>query len=211
MPPGHTKQPRAVLYARISTTEKRQNWRAQLQELRRVAQHRGWKVVAEYHDVTSGRNSKRPGLQAALAVCRAGGAEIFAAVDVDRIARSAVHFLNLLGNLDAINVQMSCTRDPNFDTTTPTGRHAVQMRAAYAELEGRLIGQRIKESLAIKRANGVKLGAPRRYNYRHLPSVLRLRRLKPPTPWNAIANRFGGSAGGWERAVVRVQTTKAAA
>lgn len=195
------KKPRAVLYARISTTEKRQNWRAQLQELRRVADQRGWSVAAEYHDVTSGRKSDRPGLKSAVDLCRSGGAEIFASVSVDRVARSTVHFLNFLANLDAYGTRAAFTRDGAYDATTPMGQAMQENRATFAQLEARLIGERIKESLAIKKANGVKLGAPRRYDYRRLPTVIKLRRKK--VPWKEIAQRFGGTHGGWERAVVR--------
>lgn len=193
--------PRAVLYARISTSEDRQNYRQQLQALRRVAQHRGWTVVGQFHDVISGRHDKRPGLDEALAVCRAGGADIFAATAVDRIARSTINFIRFFDRLQAMKVQLACVNDAPFDTTTPEGEAALVLRAVYAQLEVKITSRRIKDALAEKRAAGVKLGAPRTYDYRKLPTVRKLRRRK--VSWPKIAQRFGGTPGGWQRAVDR--------
>ena len=45
--------------------------------------------------------------------------------------------------------------------TTPNGELMVTMLAAFAQFERRLIGQRTKDGLAAKRAEGVQLGRPR--------------------------------------------------
>lgn len=52
--------------------------------------------------------------------------------------------------------------DLGLDTSTATGRFTGQIIACVAELERSLIGQRTRESLAQKRADGVHLG--RRYS-----------------------------------------------
>jgi DNA invertase Pin-like site-specific DNA recombinase len=51
--------------------------------------------------------------------------------------------------------------DPQVDMTMPYGRAMAHMAMVFAELERELISQRIKEALAIKRLNGVRLGRPR--------------------------------------------------
>jgi DNA invertase Pin-like site-specific DNA recombinase len=51
--------------------------------------------------------------------------------------------------------------DLGVDTSTPSGEMMASVLATFAQFERRLIGQRTKDALAIKRANGVKLGRPR--------------------------------------------------
>jgi len=46
------------------------------------------------------------------------------------------------------------------ETTTPQGAAMAQVLAVFAELERRLIGERTKATLAVKDAQGVRLGRP---------------------------------------------------
>jgi DNA invertase Pin-like site-specific DNA recombinase len=194
---------RALLYARVSTADKGQDWKAQLEELRRVARQRGWKVVGNYYDAVSGAKASRPGLDLAVARCRAGEVDIFAAVSVDRVGRSVKNFLAFVDELVALGVQLACTREGQMDMTTPQGQAFMQMRAVFAELERKFIGQRIREALAVRRARGQRLGRQPTLDYSKLPQVLQLRRRRRPPSWTDISQRFGGSAGAWSRAVSR--------
>lgn len=54
-------------------------------------------------------------------------------------------------------VALNCPADPS----TPTGEAMAAMMATFAQLERRLIGERTREALAVKRAQGVRLGGPR--------------------------------------------------
>jgi hypothetical protein len=45
-------------------------------------------------------------------------------------------------------------------TSTATGEAMVNMIATFAQFERRLIGQRTREALAVKKASGVRLGRP---------------------------------------------------
>lgn len=194
---------RALLYARVSTADKGQDFTAQLQELERVAEQRGWSVVGMYHDVTSGAKAKRPGLDAAIARARGGGVDVFVAVTTDRIARSVRNLLDLVDELQACGVQLACTREGALDATTPQGRAFLQVRAVFAELERNLTSERVREGLAIRRARGVKLGRPRRLDYRKLQRAQQLRRGRAPASWSTIARELGGTPGAWSRAVSR--------
>jgi DNA invertase Pin-like site-specific DNA recombinase len=46
------------------------------------------------------------------------------------------------------------------DTSTPTGEAKANMLATFAQFERRLISQRTKEALAVKKASGVRLAHP---------------------------------------------------
>jgi DNA invertase Pin-like site-specific DNA recombinase len=51
--------------------------------------------------------------------------------------------------------------DLGVDTTTPAGEAMANVMATFAQFERRLIAQRTREALAIKRQQGVRLGRPR--------------------------------------------------
>src|SRR5438045_492422 len=46
------------------------------------------------------------------------------------------------------------------DTTTPAGEAMAHVLATFAQFERRLIGQRTREALAVKKKQGVRLGRP---------------------------------------------------
>lgn len=50
--------------------------------------------------------------------------------------------------------------DCAVDMTTPAGEAMANVLATFAQFERRLIGQRTREALAMKRAQGVRLGRP---------------------------------------------------
>ncbi len=198
-----TGQPRVLLYARVSTADKGQDYTAQFDELQRVADQRRWLVVGRHHDVTSGAKARRPGLDQALARCRAGEADIFAAVSTDRFARSVLNLLQLAATLDACGVKLAATREGALDTTTPQGRAFMQTRAVFAELERSLRAESVREGLAVRRARGVKLGRRRTIDYASIEQARALRAQPTPASWAAIAKALGGSRGAWSRALSR--------
>ena len=51
--------------------------------------------------------------------------------------------------------------DLGLDPSTPSGEFTATIIAAVAQMERRLIGQRTRDALAAKRAQGIQLGRPR--------------------------------------------------
>lgn len=196
--------PRALLYARVSTADRGQDWHAQIEELTQVARQRGWIVVGATYDVTSGAKADRPGLRAAIDRCRVGAVDIFAAVTTDRIARSVRNLLDLVEELEACGVKLAATREGALDTTTPQGRAFMQVRAVFAELERGLTAERVREGLAVRRARGQLLGRHPTGVYVNVGRARELRAAK--RSWSEIAGELGGAPGGWERAVARAAT-----
>ena len=98
--------------------------------------------------------------------------------------------------------------DAPVDTTTPAGRAMAQILSVFAELERRLIGERTKAALAVKKSQGVVLGRPRTLPDKVVDRILR-ERAKGRT-WMAIADglnadRVATAQGGlrWYPATVR--------
>ena len=94
MPPLHHH---AVAIYRVSTAEQGHSGlglEAQRASVRAFVAAQGWTLIAEYSDIASGKDDRRPGFQAALARCRQLGA-ILVAARLDRITRRA-HTLSQL-------------------------------------------------------------------------------------------------------------------
>jgi DNA invertase Pin-like site-specific DNA recombinase len=121
---------------------------------------RGWQLARIEEDVLSAKTMKRPGLQAALAACRSGEVGGVVVAKLDRLSRSVIDFGRLLAEArqDGWNI---VGLDFGLDLSTPQGKLVAQLLMSVAEWEREIIGQRTREALAVKRAQGVRLGRPR--------------------------------------------------
>jgi DNA invertase Pin-like site-specific DNA recombinase len=89
--------------------------------------------------------------------------------------------------------------DVDLDTSTPTGEFTANIRASAAQFEHRLIGQRTREALAQKRAQGIKLGRPPEID--PAPEEFIVTRRRAGLPLRAIAQELNtagvATAGGY--------------
>jgi DNA invertase Pin-like site-specific DNA recombinase len=169
---------------------------------------RGWQVVQVIEDAGySAKDLKRPGIQAALEALKRKQADALVVAKLDRLSRSMLDFPPLMERAQKQEWALVAL-DVGMDTTTPAGEMTANVTATFAQFERRLIGQRTREALAAKRAQGVRLGRPRRTPDRVLRRIVRER--KKGTSLAAIAdklNRDGEptSQGGkqWYPATVR--------
>lgn len=133
----------------------------QIDELRLVAEQRGWNVVSErVDDGVSGSATSRPGLDALLREVQAGKVDVVLVWKLDRLARSLQHLLVLMDTLTSSGVAFASIRDAGIDTTTPTGRLLLQLLGAFAEFEKALIRERVQAGVDRARAKGKHLGRP---------------------------------------------------
>ena len=154
-----SRPPRVALYARTST-ERDQRPDLQLDELRRVAEQRGWAVVGEYVDAGySGSKDRRPELDRLISEVHCGCVDVVAVWRFDRFARSARHLVLALEEFRARNVDFVSLHD-GIDTSTPAGRFTFHVIAAVAELERELIRERTRAGLAAARRRGARIGRP---------------------------------------------------
>ena len=151
-------------YVRVSTDEQRRSaagLEAQRQAIFRECQRRGWELVEVVEDAGySARDLRRPGVQAAIAELARGKADALVVAKLDRLSRSMIDFTALMAKAQKQGwalVALDCA----VDTTTPAGEAMANVLATFAQFERRLIGQRTREALAAKRAQGVRLGRPR--------------------------------------------------
>jgi DNA invertase Pin-like site-specific DNA recombinase len=173
-------KPKVVFYRRVSTRDQGQSGLglgAQLSALQREAQHRGWKVVSDCHDVASGRSTNgRHGLSTALRMLERREADVLAVAKLDRLARSTVHFGQLL-KIAQRQGWAVVALDLGVDTTTSNGRLVARILMDVAEWESERIGDRTRESMAeAKEKYGATFGNPSPLDPKTLRMIKRLRK-----------------------------------
>ena len=151
---------RVVGYIRVSTDEQAASgagMEAQRAAIRAECSRRGWVLARIEEDALSGRSMKRPGLHAALEACRKGEVGGIVVAKVDRLSRSIVDFAGVLEDARRRGFNVVAL-DLGLDLSTPQGELVGNVIASVAQWERRIIGQRTKDALAVKRAEGVQLG-----------------------------------------------------
>jgi DNA invertase Pin-like site-specific DNA recombinase len=148
----------------VSTDEQRGSGAgltAQRQAIARECEHRGWHLVDVIEDAGfSAKDLNRPGVRIALDLLREGGADALVVAKLDRLSRSMLDFASIMAAAQKQGWAMVAL-DCAVDTTTPAGEAMANVLATFAQFERRLISQRTKDALAIKKAQGVRLGRPR--------------------------------------------------
>ena len=123
---------------------------------------RGWDLTEVYEDAgASGKSlNNRPELARALEAVRGHQATALIVAKLDRLSRSLLDFAALMEDARTGGWSLVIL-DLGVDTTTPSGEMIANVMATFAQFERRLIGQRTKDALAVKKGQGVKLGRPR--------------------------------------------------
>ena len=144
---------KTVHYYRVSTKQQGRSGlglEAQRKTVEAYCASRNANMLAEFTEVESGKNSKRPQLKAAMDYCKLTGATLVVA-KVDRLSRNAA-FLNSL--MDS-GLSVAFADMPNAD------RLVIGIMAQLAQWETEQISKRTKDALAATKARGTKLGGNR--------------------------------------------------
>jgi DNA invertase Pin-like site-specific DNA recombinase len=151
-------------YVRVSTSEQADSGaglEVQRQAIVAECARRGWQLLEIVEDAGySAKSLKRPGVQSALAQLKGGEAEALVTAKLDRLSRSMADFAGLMADSQKQGWAVVCL-DLGVDTSTPAGEAMANVLATFAQFERRLIGQRTKDAMAVKRSEGVRVGRPR--------------------------------------------------
>lgn len=151
-----------VGYIRVSTDEQGVSGlglAAQRSAIEAEVERRGWRLVAIHEDTLSGKTLNRPGVAAAISAVERGEAAALIVAKLDRLSRSLVDFAGLMARAQAAGWNLVAL-DLGIDLSTAAGEFMAAVMASAAQWERRIIGQRTKDALAVKRASGVRLGRP---------------------------------------------------
>jgi len=168
-----------VGYVRVSTDEQAESGlglEAQRAAIEGECTRRGWDLVEVFQDAgASGKSlNGRPALKRALEAVSGGEADALVVAKLDRLSRSLLDFAGLMEDARKGGWALVIL-DLGVDTTTPSGEMVANVMATFAQFERRLIGQRTKDALAVKKRQGVRLGRPVSVKAGVVKRIVRLR------------------------------------
>lgn len=159
-----TEAVRVIGYVRVSTDEQHASGAgvaAQRTAITAECERRGWdliRIVGEDSGASSA-TLERAGLQEALDTLDRGSADVLVIAKLDRLSRSVAQGAQVMDRAKRKGWSLVAL-DFGLDTTTPAGEMVANVILSTAQYERRLIGQRTRDALAAKRAQGVRLGRP---------------------------------------------------
>lgn len=153
------------IYTRVSTED--QTGDNQIHHLLKL--YPDAEVISE---TVSGAARVKPVLDMLITKLQSGDTLIIAALD--RLGRRLKDTITLVEDLYSRGIKIVSVRE-NLDYTTSAGKAMGQMMLLMAELERNLISERTKKSLQRLKAEGRKLGPPRRYTEEQVNQVKVLR------------------------------------
>jgi DNA invertase Pin-like site-specific DNA recombinase len=148
---------RAVAYYRVSTRQQQRSGlgiEAQRATVARFAKSEDLRIIAEYVEAETGKGAdaleRRPQLASALAQARTAKCCVLVS-KLDRLSRDVAFVAGLMAQrVPFIVAELGRDADPFM----------LHLYAALAEKERRLISERTKAALAVRKATGTKLGNP---------------------------------------------------
>jgi DNA invertase Pin-like site-specific DNA recombinase len=153
-----------VGYIRVSTEEQANSGlglEAQRAAIEAECVRRGWALLAIHEDagISGSTVAKRPGLTAALEDVESGRTGGIVVAKLDRLSRSLADFADLMARAQSAGWNLVAL-DLGVDLATPSGEFMAGVMASAAQWERRIIGQRTRDALAVKKGQGVRLGRP---------------------------------------------------
>lgn len=148
-----------ALYARVSKALE-QNPENQLLELRRWAIAAGHQVIGEFVDEISSKDT-RPEKERVLKMLRLGEIQGVAFWSLDRWGRTMSELVLELEEFSKANISLFSMKE-GLDLSSAAGRLMANVLAAMANFERDRIKERTMLGLARARAQGKRLGRPRK-------------------------------------------------
>lgn len=184
-------------YARCSTDEQAEALAAQVARLRAAGCDR---IVEE---LESGRSDDRPGLAEVVALVRSGGVSELLITRADRLGRHAAFADELIALCDLQGATITALDGGRIEAATPQGFLQARLLTTMAEVESRMLSQRLRKQFEVYRAQGRHLRRRKPFGYQgganhrlephpdHWPQALRvLQQLREVGSFTGVSRRL---------------------
>jgi len=114
-----------------------------------------WRVVKIYEEAKSAKDTNRPRFREMLQDIENGLINMIVFIRLDRFSRSLHDFLNLQEFLKAHHCRFISKYDPELDTSTAHGEFIINLFLSLAQLERRLISERVKVKIEWRAKQGL--------------------------------------------------------
>jgi len=159
---------KAIGYVRVSTdrqAEQGVSLEAQAEKIKAMALVQGADLVDTIVEAgESAKSLNRPGMAKLLALVDKGKVEAVIVAKLDRLTRSVKDLCEVLERFERRGVALISVAE-SLDTGSAAGRLVLNIMAAVSQWEREAIGERTRDALRHKRANGERVGNIR-FGYR---------------------------------------------
>src|SRR5215469_16858615 len=158
---------KVAIYARVSSPDKGQDVRNQLEQLRAYCGRLGWKITGEYIDERSGKNGDREEFRRMMNNAYQREFDVVLFWSLDRFSREGtLETLQYLKQLSSYGVAFKSFTEQYLDGTGIFKDAIIGILAALAHQERVRLSERVVAGLERARKEGRIGGRPRK-NYKH--------------------------------------------
>ena len=202
---------RVAIYARVSTRDKGQDVRNQLEQLRGYCGRQGWEITGEYIDQRSGKNGDREEFKRMMNNAYQREFDVVLFWSLDRFSREGtLETLQHLKRLSSYGVSFKSFTEEFLDGTGIFKDAIIGILAALAHQERVRLSERVVAGLERARKQG-RVGGRPRINRKHDKDAAKIRQLRDDgQSYAEIADELGRSKASIERICVALRCSPAA-
>lgn len=202
---------KCAIYARVSTRDKGQDVRNQLDQLRAYCAKQGWQIVNEFIDQKSGKNGDREQFQRMMDRAYQREFDVVLFWSLDRFSREgSFETLQYLKRLDAHGVAFKSFTEQYLDGTGIFKDAIIAILGALANQERVRLSERVTAGLERARKEGRVGGRPRR-QYERDKDAQKIRQLREDgQSIRDIADELGRNRNDVQRIVAAMNCAPAA-
>jgi DNA invertase Pin-like site-specific DNA recombinase len=165
-----SQQPVAYLRKSRVTNDRHLSWEVQEGKIRELAdshEENGNLLLLSDWNRSGGKGANgRPGYHQLVTMIEAGQVSALYAYSLSRLSRSISDFATLAERCIEHKVPIRLVADQNLDFTSASGRFVINVLVAIAQMERELASERSRDTVAVRRARGDRIGHP---NYGEKP------------------------------------------
>jgi DNA invertase Pin-like site-specific DNA recombinase len=158
------KQPVTYLRKSRVTNDRHLSWQVQEGKVRELAAAHGENgnliVLSDWNRSGGKGTNGRPGYHQLVEMIEAGLVSAVYSYSLSRLSRSISDFATLAELCLAQKVPIRLAADQNLDFGSASGRFVINVLVAIAQMERELASERSKDTVAVRRARGDRIGHP---------------------------------------------------